>query len=817
MNHYIIKKNWIRLKKQTNRKKTKFNWRIFLLFLLFIIETLTSLKAQDYYVQESNHIKLEIDPNLLSISSNQVDAWLSNLDRMYDQYVDLMSGFVPYQGNKITIQSVSGINAWAYSGNPVQWNSNYVSSTLTSFVTNGDWSFGIMHELGHDFNGNFSGFGTGNTSYDWNEEIFANFRMYLAMTKVTDATVDMRGIRHGAEIADYYKFDYDCKTGNNEPLTSDALMWTLIRIGDHYQKNGDHGYWLFKQAFEIINTTPRNETEEQSWTDWQKFNYFLDILSSCAGVDVRETYSTEELKLVQFALDRNNFYDGTLQTPTNRWQTVSDKIQSNGYFVYRVFVTQGQKYSFKICCEDGASADFNAKLSLYNNQAGDRLYPDLWNGDICASGTGITDIENYQFNYTGYAYIKVQGNSASDYGNYTLAYQTTNLITPANDQCANATFLSCGTPIQGTLAGATPTTSVSYRDDFDKNDVFYNFTATDTGDYTIIFVKSNASDEINLGLYSSCDITTPLINTSGNNAIETITYSCIAGTTYLIRASSYTGGAFTIWLSCQGGITDDGVIIGGVKWATRNVGTPGTFAVNLESAGWLYQWNRNIGWSAIDPLINSNFSLSYDNSVPQSENWIAENDPCPCGWRVPTLSEIFSLWGHGEWATINGVNGRKFTDTNTGNSIFLPFAGHRDINGTLNDTNRGWYWTSNMSDDNPAFLIITDDNDFGEGWAVWYDGRYGQSVRCVAKDLGTNISDIESSSFKIYPNPVKDVIFIESVLPINKLEIYSLTGSLLLSNSNVNRQISVSSLSKGIYLVKVYTDNGVAVSKIVKE
>ena len=44
-------------------------------------------------------------------------------------------------------------------------------------------------------------------------------------------------------------------------------------------------------------------------------------------------------------------------------------------------------------------------------------------------------------------------------------------------------------------------------------------------------------------------------------------------------------------------IYDEGVIINGVKWATRNVATLGTFAAKPEDAGMFYQWGHKIGWS----------------------------------------------------------------------------------------------------------------------------------------------------------------------------------------------------------------------------
>jgi len=81
----------------------------------------------------------------------------------------------------------------------------------------------------------------------------------------------------------------------------------------------------------------------------------------------------------------------------------------------------------------------------------------------------------------------------------------------------------------------------------------------------------------------------------------------------------------------------------------------------------------------------------------------------------------------------------------------------------------------------------------------------------------TGIEDVSANQLSIYPNPVKDEIFIKSDLQIAKVEIYSSTGALLLSDNNFNEKISVSKLLKGVYLIKVYTSNGIIVSKIVKE
>ena len=121
---------------------------------------------------------------------------------------------------------------------------------------------------------------------------------------------------------------------------------------------------------------------------------------------------------------------------------------------------------------------------------------------------------------------------------------------------------------------------------------------------------------------------------------------------------------------------DEGVIINGVKWATRNVASPGTFANKPEDAGMIYQWNRKVAWTATGNV------AGWDSSYPVGDTWEEASDPSPAGWRVPTFGEIESLLDaenvNREWTTEKGINGMRFTDKSAGNSIFLPAVGERE-------------------------------------------------------------------------------------------------------------------------------------------
>ena len=69
-----------------------------------------------------------------------------------------------------------------------------------------------------------------------------------------------------------------------------------------------------------------------------------------------------------------------------------------------------------------------------------------------------------------------------------------------------------------------------------------------------------------------------------------------------------------------------------------------------------------------------------------------------------------------------------------------------------------------------------------------------------------------------YPNPVRDFYTISNSEEITKVEVYNLAGQLLLSNtySNNNFKIDFTSLTSGLYFVKIHAHDKVAVIKTMK-
>jgi hypothetical protein len=79
---------------------------------------------------------------------------------------------------------------------------------------------------------------------------------------------------------------------------------------------------------------------------------------------------------------------------------------------------------------------------------------------------------------------------------------------------------------------------------------------------------------------------------------------------------------------------------------------------------------------------------------------------------------------------------------------------------------------------------------------------------------GTGIDNVSVIDISLYPNPVRHDLFIRSEFPVTKVEIYNLSGSLVLIQTELTEKVDVSRLAAGIYFVKVTVADGVVTKKI---
>ena len=91
-------------------------------------------------------------------------------------------------------------------------------------------------------------------------------------------------------------------------------------------------------------------------------------------------------------------------------------------------------------------------------------------------------------------------------------------------------------------------------------------------------------------------------------------------------------------------------------------------------------------------------------------------------------------------------------------------------------------------------------------------------------DLGSHttqlsINDFEENSFSFFPNPVKsNQVYFNSRFPL-KVEIYAITGELVINTLLKNREkaLNILSLNSGLYIVKMTSDFGVQMKKLIRQ
>ncbi len=91
------------------------------------------------------------------------------------------------------------------------------------------------------------------------------------------------------------------------------------------------------------------------------------------------------------------------------------------------------------------------------------------------------------------------------------------------------------------------------------------------------------------------------------------------------------------------------------------------------------------------------------------------------------------------------------------------------------------------------------------------------TLRLTNPNLAT--ATFDNSNFEVYPNPVKDIVNISYTQNIDKVQVINLLGQEVITKSiNTNEgQIDMSNLSKGVYLIKVTSENLMRIIKIMKE
>jgi endonuclease I/chitodextrinase len=201
----------------------------------------------------------------------------------------------------------------------------------------------------------------------------------------------------------------------------------------------------------------------------------------------------------------------------------------------------------------------------------------------------------------------------------------------------------------------------------------------------------------------------------------------------------------------------------------------------------------NASWET--PLVLSGFSIGVDdvfvitNGSTTSQVLIDESD-----LSIPNITPM----------TFNG-NDRVGLFKN---DVLIDIIG--DLDGTT-DFAKDVTLRRKLTVTSPNATYTTSEWDVLEKDTVEGIGIYNSNT--------ASVGSLNINTFKMYPNPNKEGILYFNTSNEIKVNIYNVLGKLVISNTidTNNNSLDISNLSKGIYLIKVNTENQFITKKLIKK
>ncbi len=122
--------------------------------------------------------------------------------------------------------------------------------------------------------------------------------------------------------------------------------------------------------------------------------------------------------------------------------------------------------------------------------------------------------------------------------------------------------------------------------------------------------------------------------------------------------------------------------------------------------------------------------------------------------------------------------------------------------------------------DNPNLLCVQVDNPASviAGIDPPYDDWIIENDPLITDDCQLGLVENLADQIKLYPNPLKEILHIETNgVTVKKLSLYDILGRLVLEKNGQSESLDTTSLQRGWFILKLETETGVFSKKLLKE
>ncbi len=236
------------------------------------------------YTSQGGIIELRLPLDITKVITDaRLQQWANDLEKAYYTYEEL-TGYRPYESIIVKayepITQYENVLAYVFDNNNIIYvDSNFLPTDLAKMSKRvNDWNFCLLHEMGHMFDNG--------RPWNFEAEVMTDLKVpYVLEKNGAGAELSQFGegsVRYGKDIMLSYK-----AMGGDLSKEYDvfALAYKFMQIKENI------GWQAFKSTFHTLQT---NASQYYNYTKQQKFELFINTLSSSSGQNIKNYFTNAE-------------------------------------------------------------------------------------------------------------------------------------------------------------------------------------------------------------------------------------------------------------------------------------------------------------------------------------------------------------------------------------------------------------------------------------------------------------------------------------------------------------------------------------------